>query len=151
MAEYNLTIIGFDTGLNELLNGVYFDWKTKRVVNRVKYKYDALIVKQLRFSEIRNVKLQTPIELFYKVYAKDKRHDRMNIGSAFDKCFQDSLQKAGILHNDGWDCVENAHFEFDIDKLNPRVEVRIVEIENKPILATSSAKPHKLSNKQNKG
>lgn len=145
MAEYRITITGFDTGLNEMLNGVFFDYKAKRLVNRVKYKYDQLIVKQLRFSDLRNVKLKTPIEIHYKVYAKDKKHDRMNIGSAFDKCFCDSLQKAGILHNDGWNDIVNATFEYDIDKLNPRIEVRIVEIENEAVETPKKATRHKLS------
>lgn len=133
---YKITITGFDSGLNELLNGVYFDWKTKRIVNRVKYKYEQMFLKQIRFSDIRNVKLQTPIVMYYHIYAKDKKHDRMNIGSAFDKIFQDTLQKAGLLKNDGWGDVLNAHFEFDIDKSNPRVEVTIVEVDSETKEAT---------------
>lgn len=145
MAEYRITITGFDTGLNEMLNGVFFDYKAKRLVNRVKYKYDQLIVKQLRFSDLRNVKLKTPIEIYYHIYAKDKKHDRMNIGSAFTKCYEDALQKAGILHNDGWDCVVNSYYEFDVDRVNPRIEVRIVEIENEAVETPKKATRHKLS------
>lgn len=136
MAKYNITITGFDTGLNELLNGVYFDWKTKRVVNRVKYKYEQLVIKQLRFSELRNVKLKTPIVIYYHIYAKDKKHDRMNIGACADKVIADALQKAGILSNDSWDCVLNAHFEYDIDRVNPRIEVTIVEVDSETQEAT---------------
>lgn len=125
--SYKLTIIGFDSGLNELLNAVRYDYKQRRVVNYEKLSNERLILRQLRVSPIRNVKLKVPIELYYHIYAKDRRHDRMNIGSAFDKCFCDALQKSGILSNDKWDCILNAHFEFDIDSKNPRVEVTIVE------------------------
>lgn len=126
---YEITIYGFDSGLNEVLNGVHFDYRLKRVVNPVKKKNDELIIKQIRFrSELRNIK--TPILIHYRIYAKDKRRDRMNIASAFDKSFEDALQKAGMLSNDNWTSVYGATFEFYIDKDNPRIEVRIEEVED---------------------
>lgn len=128
---YKLTITGFDSGLNELLNGVHYDYRIKKLVNPVKKKNDDLMIKQLRFSPIRNIKLKTPIEIHYDIYAKDKRRDRMNIGSCFDKCFCDSLQKAGILSNDGWNEIVNVSFDYFIDKMNPRVEVTIEEVDSK--------------------
>lgn len=124
--EYNLTVYGFDSGLNELLNGVFYDWRTKKMYNREKKKNDDLIIRHLR-KEFKNVKLKTPIVVEYKFYVKDKRHDRMNIASAFDKSFLDALQKVGMLHNDGYDDVIGFTFDWDIDRLNPRVEVKIIE------------------------
>lgn len=129
---FKITIIGFDSGLNELLNGVRYDYRTKRVVNPVKNANDKLMVDQIRFAkELRGITLNPPIELHYHIYAKDKRRDRMNIGSAADKSFEDALQKCGKISNDGWNEIVNITFEFDIDKQNPRVEVTINEI--KPI------------------
>lgn len=146
MAEYKLTVYGFDSGLNELLNGVYYDWKTKRVYNRVKNKNDALIVKHLRYCDFRNVKLKTPIEISYKFYCKDKRHDRMNIASAADKSFQDALQKVGMLNNDGWDEVVGIYFDWVIDKLNPRIEIVITELDTTSKLGESQQKDSKTDN-----
>ena len=126
--EYKITIYGFDSGLNEVLNGVHYDWRMKRVVNPVKKKNDELMIKQLRFkSELKQI--QTPIVIHYAFYVKDKRRDRMNIASAFDKSFEDALQKVGFLANDGFNDVLNATFEFHVDKENPRTEITITEVE----------------------
>lgn len=130
MAEYNITITGFDSGLNEILNSVYYDYRTKKLYNREKKKNDDLIIRQLRKSALKNVKLKTPIEIYYKFYCKDKRHDRMNVASGFEKSYADSLQKAGILNNDGWNDIVGVYFDWDIDKANPRIEVTIKEVEN---------------------
>ena len=124
---YKLTIFGFDSGLNEVLNGVHYDYRTKRIANPVKKNNDELIVRQLRFAI--KEKITTPIVIHYRIYAKDKRRDRMNIASAFDKSFEDALQKCGLIDNDGWNNVLNATFEFYIDKENPRVEITITEVE----------------------
>lgn len=141
--EYRYTVYGFDSGLNELLNGVYFDWRTKRVYNREKNKNDNLIIKHLRKNFKPETKLVTPIEVHYKFYVKDKRHDRMNIASAFDKSNLDALQKIGMLKNDGYDDVVAFTFDWEIDRLNPRVEVRIVEVTE---LADSHEKEAKVEN-----
>ena len=60
--EYHITIYGFDSGLNEVLNGVHFDYHLKRVVNPVKKKNDETMIKQLRFrSDLKEIK--TPIKM----------------------------------------------------------------------------------------
>lgn len=126
--EHHCTIYGFDSGLNEVLNGVHFDYRTKRVVNPVKKRNDETMIKQIRFAqELKDIK--TPIVIHYAFYVKDKRRDRMNIASAADKSFEDALQKCGYIRNDGWNDVLNATFEFHIDKENPRIEITITEIE----------------------
>jgi len=127
---YEITILGFDSGLNEVLNGVHFDFRTKRVVNPVKKANDELMIKQIRFKL--KDEIDTPIVIHYKFFAKDKRRDRLNIASAFDKSFEDALQKCGVIKNDGWNDVLNADFEFYIDKLNPRVEVIIEQVFEPP-------------------
>lgn len=126
--KYDITIYGFDSGLNEVLNGVHFDYRQKRIVNPVKKKNDETMIKQLRFrSDLREIK--TPIVIHYAFYCKDKRRDRMNIASACDKSFEDALQKCGYIKNDGWNDVLNATFEFFVDKDNPRIEITITEVE----------------------
>ena len=124
---HKCTIYGFDSGLNEVLNGVHYDYRTKRIVNPTKKHNDELIIKQLRF--LLKDKITVPIVIHYTFYCKDKRRDRMNVASAFDKSFQDALQKTEKIANDGWNDVYNATFEFHIDKDNPRVEVEIEEVE----------------------
>ena len=125
---YEITIYGFDSGLNEVLNGVYYDYQTKRIVNPVKRENDKIMINQLRFKkDFRNIK--TPIVIHYAFYVRDKMRDRMNIASAADKSFEDALQKVGFIRNDGWNDVLNATFEFHVDKENPRIEIKITEVE----------------------
>jgi len=128
--KYEVTILGFDSGLNEVLNGVHFDYRTKRIVNPVKKANDDLMIKQLRFAQaLIGKEITTPIVIHYAFYCKDKRRDRMNVASAADKSFEDALQKVGKIKNDGWNDVLNATFEFHIDKKNPRIEITITEID----------------------
>lgn len=125
---YHVTVKGFDSGLNELLAAQQrkYDSRVKRmrVCNPEKAKNDKLCIKAI-WRDLHGVHINAPIELFYHVYAKDKRHDRPNIGYAFCKSFLDALQTCKVIQNDSWDWVINTHFEYDIDKENPRVEVEI--------------------------
>lgn len=130
-AIYRLTVYGYDSGMNELLSGVHFDYRTKRVHNPVKKKNDDLCIRAIRSaSSLKGVKLNKPIVVHYKFYCRDKKRDRTNISSAFDKSFLDALQKCQILKNDGFDNVINITCDFAIDKLRPRVEVLIEEIDS---------------------
>lgn len=127
---YRLTIKGFDSGLNEVLNGVYYDYKSKRVRNPVKANNDKICITAIRIApELKGVWFDKPIVIHYKHFCKDKRHDRSNIASAVMKSFEDGLQKAHVLKNDGWDDVVGFTHEFFIDKVNPRIEVEIEEVE----------------------
>jgi Holliday junction resolvase RusA-like endonuclease len=128
--KYRLTIYNFDSGLNELLNGMQYDFRTKRVFNRVKDKNDKICIVGIRKSDLFNVKIVKPIIVHYLFICKDKRRDRGNVSSAFEKSFLDALQKLKIIVNDGWDNVLTPTFDYQVDKQNPRVVVEIEEIEN---------------------
>lgn len=126
---YKLVVYGFDSGLNELLNGRLYDYRTKKYRNPVKTKNDEICTKAIRYCrELRGVRIENPVIIHYRFYCKNKRRDRMNVCSAFDKSFQDSLQLCNIIQNDGWEDVLNITHEFFIDKENPRVVVEIEEI-----------------------
>ena len=133
---YRLTVRGFSGGLNELLNGVYYDPKKRRIVNRTKAMYERICIETIRFDcpELRRVLIKTPIVIHYKFYMKDKRHDRMNVGSAFDKAFCDALQKTGNLLNDGWNEILGCTFDYAVDAKNPRVEIVIIETDHEPVM-----------------
>lgn len=60
-------------------------------------------------------------------YCKDKRKDKDNI-MAGQKFLFDGLIKANVLENDGWAQVGNVMHYFEVDKENPRIEVKIKEI-----------------------
>ena len=59
--------------------------------------------------------------------AKDKRRDPDNIAAAV-KFIWDGLVEAGVIQNDGWK--ENGGWKnsFEVDKVNPRIEVIISEV-----------------------
>lgn len=129
--KYRLTVKGFDSGLNEMLNlrATRFDGKHKTYHNNVKGRNDDICKKAIRCSVLRNVKITKPIIVHYKFYCKDKRRDRLNVASAFEKSFADALQKCGVIKNDGWNDLLNVTYDFDVDKNHPRIIVEVEEVE----------------------
>lgn len=131
MAEYRVTIKGFDSGLNELLAAQKstYDRRTKRmrVANPEKAKNDKLCLKNI-WRDMHGVTLHPPISIHYNIFVKDKRHDRMNIVSALDKSFCDALQMAKCLQNDGFEDITEVTWEMHVDKNNPRILVTIKEL-----------------------
>jgi len=61
-------------------------------------------------------------------YCKDKRKDPDNL-IAGQKFIFDGLTKARIMDNDGWSEVGNITHRFEVDKRNPRIEVKIYELD----------------------
>lgn len=111
-------------GLNELLNGRLYNFRTKKYHNPVKAENDKVCLRAIK-KYMPNVHITKPIKCSYMIYAKDKRHDRGNIYTSVEKSFLDSLQAAKVISNDGWDDVLDGEFHTMIDKENPRVEVYI--------------------------
>lgn len=129
--KYHVTVKGFKSGLNELISGKVYDYRTKKYRNPVKNKNDGLCVKFIKLSkDLIGVHIDKPVIIHYSFYCENKMHDRMNTASAFIKSFEDALQKCGIIKNDGYDDVLTPTLEFSIDKQNPRVEVVIEEVED---------------------
>jgi hypothetical protein len=115
-------------GLNELLAGRTYDYRTKKYHNRVKSDNDRVCCVAIR-RDLQGVRLNTPIKCTYYIYAQDKRHDRGNLYSATEKSFLDALQSCKVLENDSWDKCYDGVFHTMLDRFNPRVEVIIEEVE----------------------
>ena len=115
-------------GLNELLGGRMYDFRTKKYRNPVKSANDAICVRAIR-KYMRGVKIDKPIQCTYWIYAQDKRHDRGNLYAAVEKSFLDALQAAKVISNDGFDDVMDSIFHTSVDKNNPRIVVEIEVIE----------------------
>ena len=64
----------------------------------------------------------------YTWYEINKHRDKDNISSYGRKIIQDGLVKSGVLQGDGWSDIDGFSDSFEVDKENPRVEVRIIEI-----------------------
>lgn len=101
--------------------------KKLRVFNTEKVKNERLIRQCLMKQGLGNIKIEKPVAIHYKIYARDKKHDRQNLGSCLDKCFCDALQEMKILRNDSWDWVVKLSFDYEIDRKDPRAEVTIME------------------------
>ena len=115
-------------GLNELLGGRMYDFRTKKYRNPVKSANDAICVRAIR-KYMRGVKIDKPIQCTYWIYAQDKRHDRGNLYAAVEKSFLDALQQAKVISNDGFDDVLDSIFHTSVSKTNPHIEVEIEVIE----------------------
>ena len=133
--KYKVIIPNWVSGLNELLNHQEKRWdsrlKKMRVYNTEKTKNESLIRKCIKKQGMWDVKFKTPIAIHYKIFAKDRKHDRMNLGSCLDKCFCDAIHKykdLKMIQGDGWNDIVDISFEFDIDPDNPRAEITITEL-----------------------
>lgn len=115
-------------GLNELLAGRMYDYRTKKYHNRVKSDNDKVCRLAIQ-KYMRGVKIDKPIRCTYMIYAGDKRHDRGNLACAVEKSFLDALQEMKVIKNDGFDNVLDSTFHTEVDKFNPRIEVIIEEVE----------------------
>lgn len=114
-------------GLNELLSGRMYDYRTKKYHNKVKSDNDRVCCVAIR-RDLKGVVLKTPIRCTYYIYAQDKRHDRGNLYSAVEKSFLDALQQCKCLKSDGFDYVEDSVFKTVVDRDFPRIEVVIEEV-----------------------
>lgn len=114
-------------GLNELLAGRMYNFRTKKYQNAVKTKNDEVCRMAIQ-KYLKGIKFDKQIQCTYWIYAKDKLHDRGNLYSV-DKSFLDALQQTGKIPNDGWKECADSIFHTEADKLNPRIEVIIEEVE----------------------
>lgn len=124
MQEYKFTIPGVLPGLNEYINA---ERNNKYKAAKMKKQAEHTIILFIK-QQLRGVKIQRPVLINYLWVEKNARRDKDNIAFA-KKFIQDSLVKAGVIENDGWERVEGFTDEFSIDKKSPRVEVVIQEIE----------------------
>lgn len=126
---FTVVIPNWTSGLNELLQHQEkrYDPRTKRmrVFNTEKVKNERLIRKCIVEQGLSKYRITKPVAVHYMVYAKDKKHDRQNLGSCLEKCFADALQTMKILPNDSWDWIVRNTFDYEIDRKNPRAEITI--------------------------
>lgn len=93
--------------------------KKKEIENR-------LIIEILQQS--RGKKINQQAKFHFCWYIRNKMQDPDNICFA-KKFILDSIVKARLMKNDGWNEVKGFQDDFFIDKENPRVEVKIEEVE----------------------
>jgi len=109
--------------LNQVLDAGKAHWSRYA---KLKKEYSTL-VSILAKIQLRPV--QERVRIGFRWYCRDRRKDPDNICSA-KKFIIDGLVVAGILQDDGWKQVSSFSDDFEIDAVNPRIEVIISEIRN---------------------
>lgn len=94
------------------------------VSNKLKTQYKSLMLPQIESLRYDKIKL----ELTYFKPSKRKT-DRSNVLSIHEKFFCDALVESGCLEDDNDDFLESTHYySGGIDRINPRVEIKIIEL-----------------------
>ena len=78
-------------------------------------------------KQLKGVRITQPVWLEYHWIEPNRKRDKDNISFAA-KYVQDTLVKAGVLHNDGWHNVIGATHKYAVNKEYPRVVVLIKEL-----------------------
>ena len=116
-----LIILGTLPGLNEYIDA---ERTSKYKAAAMKKQCEHLIIHEAK-RQLK--KLNPPVIMRYFWYEKDRRRDKDNITFG-RKLIQDGIVKAGILPNDGWGEIAEFTDTFAVDKLRPRIEVIIEEV-----------------------
>lgn len=80
-------------------------------------------------SQLRGVRFKTPVRMDYTWFEKNKKRDLDNVSSYGRKVIQDALVHCGVITDDSWKQVTGFSDRFYVDRLEPRIEVEIVENE----------------------
>ena len=120
---YTFTIPGRFPGLNEFIAASRQHRGTWSGGNQMKRKDQNYIV-----QFIPKVKFKKRIFIEYNFFEPNTRRDKDNISGYFHKVFQDALVQAGCIPDDGWKYIRGMADYFDVDKGNPRIEIRIEEV-----------------------
>lgn len=89
----------------------------------MKQHYYALIGKNLT-----KIPLKGKVKTEYTYYYKNSQSDAPNVVAVIDKMFMDALQEYGVIKQDNvTNYIGSSWSVGGQDKLNPRIEVRVIE------------------------
>lgn len=123
--EYLLTIPGTLNNLNDYIAAE----RTNRHKGAKMKASNESIVAAAVWQCMRGIRIDKPVFMEYTWVEKNRRRDLDNISSFGRKVIQDALVAAGVLKDDGWKYVVGFADRFQVDKGNPRIEIRIREVE----------------------
>ena len=107
--------------LNQIISASKDHWGSYSSLKKANTQLVAFCTKQATKRRYKK------IDLDITWYCKDKRKDKDNI-MAGTKFILDGLVQAGVIQNDGWANIGEIRHKFDLDKQDPRVEVKITEV-----------------------
>lgn len=123
----------FETGVNKKVKR-YINMNAAntwhfQVKNQVKKLYETHA-----WEKIHKMRFNKRIKLELVLWKKDKRlGDRSNVLCMHEKFFCDALTKSGCIIDDNDIYIESTFYRTGgIDKLNPRVDIIITEVELEP-------------------
>lgn len=122
--EYKLIILGSLDGLNDYINAE----RSNRHRGAMMKLDNENIVAFAICECLRGVKINKPVFMEYTWIERNRRRDKDNISSFGRKVIQDALVHQEVIKNDGWKYVVGFSDRFEVDKNNPRIEVKITEM-----------------------
>ena len=124
MTPQVLIIPGRLPALNEMLAGARKSRGRYSAFAKVKKDTDATIVAWIRAQGITPLTV-LPIDIDYLWVEHNRQRDKSNVAGGGRKFIEDSLQKAGIIPNDGWKEIGDWNDRWLVDKVEPRIEVTL--------------------------
>jgi len=103
--------------------------RNPHIGGRMKRDYQMIACNAIR-KQLPRVTIKNPVKIHYTFYESDMGRDFSNIASFGTKIIEDALQQCGVLRNDNQVWVKGYTHDFGIDKLRPRIEVEIEELES---------------------
>lgn len=129
---YKFTIKGTLPNLNDYLQAerqtIRRSGRFTTKGNELKKSSQEVIIWAIR-QQLKGVHIEKPVMIKYDFFEPNRKRDLDNISAFAHKVIQDSLVLAGVLENDGWSKVVGFEDKFYVDKLNPRIEVILEELE----------------------
>lgn len=122
--EYKLIIPGSLNNLNDYINSERTNRHKGAKMKRDNENIVSFAIKQCLWG----VRIEKPVFMEFIWYEKNRRRDLDNISSFGRKVIQDALVYCGVLKDDGWKYVVGFSDRFEVDKENPRIEVKIKEL-----------------------
>lgn len=121
---YKFTIDGKLANLNDYIRAL----NTNRFKGaELKRNQERLISIKIK-NQLKNVKIVNPVIIKFNWVEPNAKRDIDNVAFA-KKFILDALVKCGTIQNDTQKHVVGFSDDFEIDKLNPRIEVEITEVE----------------------
>lgn len=122
--EYLLIIPGTLNNLNDYIEA---ERTNRHKGAKMKLNNENIVIIAIKQC-MRGIKIEKPVFMEYTWIEPNKRRDKDNISSFGRKVIQDALVIAGVLKDDGWKYIDGFSDRFEVDKGNPRIEVRIREV-----------------------
>lgn len=120
MMTQTLKIPGELTDLNTYINK---ERTNKFMAHKIKKEETEIIAMLCKVQRLEP--MESPVNILYQFYCKNKKKDKSNIAAMAIKSIEDGIVTAGVLTNDGWKDISGFQTEWYIDEKEPRIEVTI--------------------------